>query len=148
MDVYQMEQMAGSIVKNRQLFSEHFSGTWTISYQFTKIGLKLDYTGNVISPMKLPTVANDYRSAESPWFSIQNIKFSKTLKKSITLNAGLRNLLNYTPPSNSILRAFDPFDRTINDVTTNPNGYTFDPSYIYSTFQGINAFFGVTFNLK
>ncbi len=148
MDVYQMEQLAGNLVKNRQLFSEHFSGTWTISYQFTKIGLTLDYTGNLISPMKLPTVANDYRSDESPWFSIQNIKLSKTLKKSITINAGLRNLLNFTPPSNSILRAFDPFDRTINDPTTNPNGYTFDPSYIYSTFQGINAFFGVTFSLK
>jgi outer membrane receptor for ferrienterochelin and colicins len=148
MDVYQMEQTTNQLIKNRQLFSEHFSGTWTVSYVFYKIGLTLDYTGNIISPMKLPIVENDYRADESPWFSIQNIKFSKSIKKDISLSVGLRNFLNFTPPSNSIMRAFDPFDQTANNILTNPNGYTFDPSYIYSSFQGINAFFGINFKLK
>lgn len=148
MDVYQMERNSTGFEKKRQLFSEYFSGTWTVSYLINKIGLMIDYTGNLISPMKLPTVENDYRPSNSPWFSIQNIKFSKEIKKSITISLGIRNLLNFTPPTNSILRAFDPFDRTINDVSSNPNGYTFDPTYMYSSFQGINAFLGINFKLK
>lgn len=64
------------------------------------------------------------------------------------LYAGVKNLLNFTPPANSIMRAFDPFDRNINDPVNNPNGYTFDPGYVYTSFQGIRVFFGFRYNLS
>jgi len=43
------------------------------------------------------------------------------------------------------LRANDPFDQNINDPIDNPEGYTFDASYMYASFQGINLVFGVSF---
>ena len=50
-------------------------------------------------------------------------------------------------PKNSILRANDPFDKNVNSPD-NPNGYTFDPSYVYTTFQGVRGFFGVRYTIK
>ena len=57
----------------------------------------------------------------------------------------LRNFTNFTPPKYSILRANDPFDQNINDPIDNPEGYTFDASYMYASFQGFNLVFGVSF---
>jgi outer membrane receptor for ferrienterochelin and colicins len=45
------------------------------------------------------------------------------------------------------MRAFDPFDKTADDVVTNPNGYTFDPSYNYASLQGRRGFVGLRWNL-
>ena len=71
------------------------------------------------------------------------------------LYLGVKNLLNFTPPSNSIARAFDPFDKEVqfdsggNVVLSNdnPNGLTFDPSYVYTSNQGIRLFLGLHFTI-
>ncbi len=144
MDVFQKENG----VKSRPLLTETISGTFTISYKIPKIGLSFDYTGNMIGPMLLPVLTNDFRDSESPFYSIQNFQVTKTLKGSMELFVGVKNLLNFTPPANSIMRAFDPFDKNINDTVNNPNGYTFDPGYVFTSFQGIRAFFGFRYNLS
>lgn len=126
--------------KKRQLLTENFTGTWSASYKFSKPKLSIDYTGNIYGPMLLPVLENDYRAKESPLFSVQNIKITKQLKKGWKVSFGVQNLLDFTPPKNSIMRAFDPFDKNV-DVN-NPNKYTFDPSYVYTSFQGINFFVG------
>ena len=113
-----------------------------------KIGLSFDYTGNMFGPMLLPSLTNDFRDSESPFYSIQNFQFIKTLKGSMELYVGVKNLLNFTPAANSIMRAFDPFDKNINDPVNNPNGYTFDSSYVFASFQGIRVFFGFRYNLN
>jgi outer membrane receptor for ferrienterochelin and colicins len=151
MDVYDVEQN----VKTRQLLTEQFSGVWTISYAFSKSKVKIDYTGSVYSPMRLPLLGDlDPRSPNSPWFTIQNIRINKVLKQ-FNLFASVQNLLNFTPDANSIARSFDPFDR---NVQTNPNGdvistvsnpyaLTFDPSYVFASNQGRRFTIGLNYTL-
>jgi outer membrane receptor for ferrienterochelin and colicins len=66
----------------------------------------------------------------------------------------VKNLLNYTPPSNSIARAFDPFDQgvqfapdgTVLPSPNNPNALSFDPTYLFAPNQGIRGFLGIRFH--
>ncbi|MGB0887004.1 MAG: TonB-dependent receptor [Vicingaceae bacterium] len=147
-DVFEMnEDENGDLKKEKQLLTENVSGTYSVSYEFKKPKIKIDYSGNLYGPMKLPLVENDIRSEYSDWYSIQNIQLTKTFKKNWEIYGGIKNILNFTPPDNSILRANDPFDKNVNSPD-NPNGYTFDPSYVYATFQGIRIFFGVRYTLR
>ena len=142
MEVYEVsENELGNLEKQPQLLTENISGTFGVSYEFTKQKVKIDYTGNLYGPMKLPLVENDFRPEYSDWYSIQNIQITKEFKKGWEIYGGVKNLLNFTPPNNSILRANDPFDKNVNSPD-NPNGYTFDPTYVYTTFQGIRGFLG------
>ena len=149
LDVYAMNKTPDNILKReQQLFAEKYTGTWSVSYQIQKLNVRIDYTGSLYGPMKLPLVENDFRDEFSKPFSLQNIKVSKSFKSGIFLNCGVRNLLNFTPPSNSILRAHDPFNKNSDDVTENPYGYEFDPTYIYSSFQGITFFGGISYEFN
>ncbi|MES2395604.1 MAG: TonB-dependent receptor, partial [Bacteroidota bacterium] len=127
-----------------QLQTPNFLGNFSLSYTFSKIGINIDYTGNVTSPMNLPVVPNDYRPEQSPWFTIQNIQVSKKLTNGFEFYGGVKNVLNFTP-SDPILRPFDPFDKHITE--NNPNNYTFDPSYNYAPMQGRRFFIGIRYNL-
>ncbi len=153
-------------IKQRQILTERFSGVWSIGYAFKKIGVSIDYTGNIYGAMNLPTLGDlDNRPSESPVWSIQNIQFTKKFKKGFEIYGGVKNLLNYTPPANSIARSFDPFDKgvTFSDGTNvglngqvvpqgqvvatsnNPNALTFDPTYVFAPNQGIRSFAGVRY---
>lgn len=143
---------------SRQILTENFTSSFAVGYKSEKLGLSVDYTGKVYSPMRLPLLGElDDRPEYSPWFSIQNIQITKVLGKSdqFEIYGGIKNLLNYTPPSNSIARAFDPFDRNVifnEDGTavatqSNPNALTFDPAYVYTSNQGIRGFIGIRYNL-
>jgi outer membrane receptor for ferrienterochelin and colicins len=146
MDVYQKEEDGtGNLVKLPQIQTSPFSGTFALSYTLRKPQITLDWTGNFFSPMHLPVVPNDYRPEKSPWYSIQNLQFTKTFGNGLQIYGGVKNLLNFIPKGDVILRAFDPFDKTANDPVNNPNGYTFDPTYIYAPMQGMRAFLGVRY---
>jgi len=143
MDVYRVEKdSTGISQKLPQLFAPHFSANYAVSYSFYKIGLSIDWTGKVNSPMHLPVVPNDFRHELSPWFCIMNIQLTKRLPKNFEIYAGVKNLLNFIP-QDPILRPFDPFDKNADDPVSNPNGYTFDPSYNYAPVQGVKGFAGV-----
>lgn len=129
------ENEFGEEVKERQLLTEQVTGTWSISYSFDRIGLSLDYTGNIYGPMRLPIVENDPRPDNSPWWSLQNIQVTKKIKSGLHMYGGVKNLLDFTPPDNSILGADDPF------------GDQFDPTYVYAPFQGTRGFIGLRYNL-
>ncbi len=45
------------------------------------------------------------------------------------------------------MRAFDPFDKYVNDPVNNPKGYTFDTEYNYASLQGTRLFAGIRYNL-
>lgn len=155
MDVFSMENN----IKMPQLFTEHFTGVWNIGYTFYPIGLTIDYTGNVYSPMRLPLLSNtDPRSEYAPWWSIQNIQLTKKIRRSIEIYGGVKNLLNWTPNKGNpflIARSHDPFDKQVlfdNNgqalvTPDNPYGLTFDPSYVYAPNQGIRGFLGVRWTL-
>jgi len=148
LDVYNMDKdETGNLKRTEQLLTEHVSGTFGVAYTFYKPKIKIDYSGNLYGPMKLPLVENDFRPAYSDWYSIQNIQITKTFSKGWEIYGGIKNLLNYTPPAYSILRPNDPFDKNVN-AADNPNGYTFDPTYVYASNQGIRGFFGVRYTFK
>ncbi|MFY0606752.1 MAG: TonB-dependent receptor [Cyclobacteriaceae bacterium] len=142
--------------RSRQLLTESVQGVWSMGYTFQGIGLTVDYTGNLYGPMRLPLLGTeDNRDEYSPWWSIQNIQFTKTIGREWEIYGGVKNLLNFTPPSNSIARAFDPFDRGVEfdaqgqviATPQNPNALTFDPTYVYASNQGIRGFLGVRYAL-
>lgn len=139
-------------IATRQLLTERFTGVWNIGYTFGNSGFSLDYTGNVYGPMRLPLLGDlDDRPEYSPWWSIQNIQLTRRFTKGWEVYGGVKNLLNYTPPANSIARAFDPFDKNVQfdgngqvvATPDNPNALTFDPTYVFAPNQGIRGFLGV-----
>ncbi|WP_343700710.1 TonB-dependent receptor [Chitinophaga sp.] len=144
MDVYEKEGNG----KTRPMLTERFSGTWAVSYSFPRAGLSVDYTGNVYGPMLLPVQPNDPRPSRSPVWSIQNVQLTRKFTGGWELYGGVKNLLNFLPPRNSIAHAHDPFDKNVGynaDGSVDPYGLTFDPSYVFAPNQGIRGFLGVRF---
>lgn len=151
MDVYSMDNG----IKERQMFTERMSGVWNIGYTLHRIGVSVDYTGNVYSPMRLPLLSDkDPRKEYSPWWSTQNIQLTKKIKRNIELYGGVKNLLNWTPNRGNpfiIARSHDPFDKEVKFdangqalVTPgNPYALTFDPTYMYAPNQGRRVFLGM-----
>ena len=136
---------SGELIKSRQLLAEKYSVKRTLIYNLEKIGLEINYAATNYGPIRLPLLQNDFRSEYSLPYTIHNVKFSKNFNNGWSTFLGLRNFTNFTPPDYSILRSNDPFDNNINDPIDNPNGYTFDASYMYASFQGINIVFGGSF---
>ena len=138
------ENSTGEIVKNQQLLAEKYSIKWSLNYWFEKLGLDIVYSATNYGPIRLPILENDFRPEYSLPYTIHNLKLSKNYNNGWTNFISIRNFTNFTPPNYSILRANDPFDQNINDPIDNPEGYTFDTSYMYASFQGINLVFGVS----
>lgn len=147
----------GNKSHGRQLLTENWTGTWSVSYHIPGTGLVVDYTGNIYGPMLLPLLSSsDPRPSESPVWSIQNIQFSRKFGRGFEIYGGVKNLLNWTPAKVTpfiIARADDPFDKRVvfgadgNPVRTtdNPYGLTFDPNYVYASNQGIRGFLGLRY---
>ena len=138
------------------VLTEKFSGVWTITYALDKYNIKLDYTGTLYGPMRLPLLGElDDRAEYSPWWSNQNIQVTKRFANGFELYGGIKNLLNYTPPANSIARAHDPFDENVKfdnsgqviPTPENPNALTFDPTYVYAPNQGIRGYIGFRYRI-
>lgn len=166
MDVHTIEENEfAQKIKARPLLTEKWTGTWAFTYPVPRLNLLLNYTGNLYGPMRLPLAGrSDPRPANSPWWSIQNIQVTWSKPGGVLeIYGGVKNLLNFTPPSNSIARAHDPFDNNVFDsegnagkerkgkpvpTENNPYALTFDPSYVYAPNQGIRGFLGIRFNIN
>ncbi|WP_136667604.1 TonB-dependent receptor domain-containing protein [Flavobacterium sp. H122] len=134
-------------VKTRQILTERFTGTWSVSYKFPNFPFEIDYTGNIYGPMRLPHLGqNDPRKKYSPIWSIQNIQFTFNKLKNCEVYFGIKNLLNWTPNKGNpfiIAGADDPFDEDVQS-----GELSFDPGYVYGPNQGIRSFIGVRYTLK
>lgn len=128
--------------KSRQLHAPQWTSNYMVSYILSGLKTKLDLTGNITGPMRLPVLPNDYRPEYSPWFNILNIQITQPFSKGFEIYTGIKNLFNFVP-KDPIMRPFDPFDKTAGDLSANPNGYTFDPSYNYASMQGIRVYLGL-----
>lgn len=137
----------GNQLRSWQLNTPKFTGTYLISYSFEKPKLKIDLNGNVTGPQRLTILPKDFRPEFSPWYTILNMQVSKELTNGSEIYIGAKNILNFIP-KHPIMRPFDPFDKTASDISSNPNGYTFDPSYNYAPVQGIRGYVGVRLYLK
>ena len=123
-----------------------------IEKKWINSGIILDITSNTTGPLKLPLLGDlDPRPSFSKTFHIINAQLTKSWNNVFESYGGVKNLLNFLPPENSIARPFDPFDRLVvfddtgNVVPTqnNPYSLTFDPSYVYASNQGVRFFLGL-----
>ena len=143
-------------ILTRPYLTEQFQGVWKIEKKWNPTQLVLDFTGSMTGPLKLPTLGKlDPRPEYSPTFNIVNVQLTKIWTNTIETYGGVKNILNFTPPSNSIARSFDPFDKqvvfddqgTAMSTPNNPYGLTFDPSYVYASNQGLRFFIGMRWKL-
>ena len=125
--------------------SPPFTANFFATYTFNKPQITIDLTGNIISPMLLATVPNDFRPGQSPWFSIMNIQMTKKFKHGFELFGGIKNLFNFIP-QNPILRPDDPFNHYV--AINNPNSYHFDTTYAYANVEGVKGFIGFRYTLQ
>ena len=148
------------IIQNNEteypFLTEKFSGNYRVSYSLYNPKIIFDLSGTVIGPMKLPLLgALDTRDPESPVINIMNLQTTYSFKE-FELYAGIKNIFNFKPASNSIARAFDPFDTGVEfgnngqviATPNNPNALSFDPSYVYYSNQGSNGFLGLRYHIK
>jgi outer membrane receptor for ferrienterochelin and colicins len=147
-------------IKEQQMLTERFTGTWAVSYKLRKLNVGIDYTGNVYGPMRLPLLGElDPRLPMSPTWSLQNIQFTYSGLKGVEFYGGIKNLLDFTPDRGNpflIARSNDPFDRDVEydnngqvlQTPNNPYALTFDPTYMYAPNQGRRGFFGVRVTIK
>ncbi len=134
-DVYQVtENLLGEKVKQKQLFTPAFSGTFVVGYKFRKLKLSIDYTGRVMGQQKLPHYDAPFTRPEiSPWFTIQNVQLTKEIK-SFSVYAGVKNIFNWTQSSPLV----DP---------ANPFGKDFDTAYAWGPLQVRRFFVGLRWSL-
>jgi outer membrane receptor for ferrienterochelin and colicins len=133
-------------VKSFPYLTESFQGVWRVEKKINRHGLNLDLTGSVTGPLKLPLLGDlDPRAPFSPTFSIINFQLTKRWNNTTEFYIGVKNILDFTPDKSSIARANDPFDQNL--LNDNPYNLTFDPSYVYTSNQGIRFFFGLRWNL-
>ena len=132
--------------------TERYQGVLKIEKKWINSGIILDITSNTTGPLKLPLLGDlDPRPSFSKTFHIINAQLTKSWNNIFESYGGVKNLLNFLPPENSIARPFDPFDRLVvfddtgNVVPTqnNPYSLTFDPSYVYASNQGVRFFLGL-----
>lgn len=131
--------------REQQFLAPRWSGTFMLAYE-RKGGMILDLNGQWYGPMRLPVQPNDFRPAASPWHALLNMQVRQRLPRGIEIFAGCKNLLDFVP-RDPIMRPFDPFDRRADDAGSNPQGYTFDTSYMYAPMQGRRWFAGVRCSL-
>ena len=142
--------------KTEPYLTEKFQGVWKFEKKWNDKNLIFDLTGTTIGPLRLPTLSRlDPRPDYSSTFSIVNIQLTKILKNTFEIYGGVKNIFDFTPPKNSIARAFDPFDKQVifdnsgNAIQNknNPYALTFDPSYVFASNQGFRFFFGLRYKI-
>lgn len=141
----------GVLVWERQLQAPVFSGTFSAGYKLKRWKTSIDFTGKINGPMRLPVLPNDFRPEYSPAYALANVQLTQPIGQRFALYVAVKNLLNFFP-DNPLIHADDPFDRlggkywladgTANPVT-NPNAYTFDPSYNYAPLQKRRLVWGI-----
>lgn len=121
--------------KEQQEFAPTFSGVFSVNYKLLKLRSTLSYTGRITGPMALPTYDAPFDRAEiSDWFTEQNFLVQTDLGRGIGIQAGVRNIFNYTQQSPLI----NP---------TAPFSDEFDTAYAYGPLQGRRFVFGMQWQL-
>lgn len=156
MDVYvRQADENGKMVKTRQVYAPEWSGTYLLSVPVKKWSTTFDLTGTFTGPMRLPVFPNDFRPENSPWYTLLNLQATRRFGGHVEVYVSGKNLLNFLP-RNPILHPDDPFDRPGGrywlangnpNPVTNPNGFTFDPTYNYAPMQGFRLMLGVRLHM-
>jgi outer membrane receptor for ferrienterochelin and colicins len=129
--------------KNMELFAPSFSGVFSVGYEWPLKRIKVDYTGQVVGPMHLPTYAEEWVKEEiSPWYTVQHLKVEKIISKKISTYIAIRNMFNFSQGSPLIDASAGNNSETNESwqVGFSPN---FDTSYVYGPTRGRRYLIGV-----
>ncbi len=126
------------------MFSSRLNTNLNLTYDLPRLKTKVDYQVVGYSPMRLPILPNDFRPEYSDWYFIHQVQITNTSIKNLDVYVAVKNIFNFLP-SNPIMRANDPFDKSVN--VNNPNNYTFDTTYGYAPMQGRRVLIGLRYHL-
>jgi len=146
--------------KSVPYFTERLSANYVVSYEIIQPKILIDYSANLVGPMRLP-LQNEYdpRPSKSPISNIQNLQVTKEFNANFKIYGGIKNIFNFVPYKNLpfiISRSQDPFDKkviyeesgAVQRNAENPYGLTFDPTYVYASLQSRRMFLGIKYNIQ
>lgn len=152
MDVFQVEKdLNGSMNREDQILAPKSQGSLSFSLTLPKALGVLDLTASYYGKMRLATVTNDHRPDYSKPYTLLNLQWSKQIKENFEIYISAKNLLDFIPREDVILRSHDPFDKKVLfdsqgnalSTTENPRAQTFDTGYNYAPLQGFRILAGI-----
>lgn len=122
-------------VREEGFFAADVRAVFSATYNARALPLRVDYTGTVTGPMRLPAYDEPFaRPVASPTYSIHNAQATWTFASNSEAYLSIKNLFDYTQPSPLI----DP---------ANPFGDAFDTAYVYGPMRGRHLMFGLRFGV-
>ncbi|HEX3157132.1 MAG TPA: TonB-dependent receptor [Gemmatimonadaceae bacterium] len=113
--------------RRRVPFSPGAQVVWTLGYKLAAVGLALDWSGRVQSPVHLP--AFEGLADRSPWLTEQHVQATHTLRTGVELFAAVKNVFG-TVQDDPLVDAANPF------------GDRFDTARVYGPTQGRRVLLG------
>lgn len=118
-------------VREAVLFAPGFRAVAGATLNLSRIPLRLDYTGTLTGPMRLPGYQAPFeRATRSPLHSVHNLLATLRVREGFEGYLQLRNLFDYAQPSPLV----DP---------ENPFGDAFDTAWVYGPIRGRSVQVGV-----
>lgn len=112
-------------------FAPVFTADLTLTWAVQGDDGVLDWTGRLVGPMALPRHPD--RAARSPWFTEQNLQFTRRIGGEAFAILGVKNLLD-TRQRDPIVAPGDPF------------GPEFDTNFVWGPTQGRRVLLGLQWN--
>lgn len=126
---------AGDGGKEDAFFAPSVRATLGATYQLRGLPLRLDYTGTVTGPMRLPEYEAPFqRPTRSPTYGLHNLQGTWRGGEGTELYLSVKNALDYVQPT-PLVAPEDPF------------GEDFDTAYIYGPMRGRHLLVGVRYGL-
>lgn len=123
-------------IREDAFFAPEVRATFGATYRFRSTPLRLDYTGTVTGPMRLPEYESPFeRPTRSPAFSLHNLQGTWSLNGGRTeLYLNVKNLFDYVQPTPLV----DP---------GNPFGEDFDTAYVFGPMRGRHLLMGIRYGI-
>ncbi len=130
-DVYTVE----ADDQSDEFFAPNIRGVLSATYNVRSLPMRVDYTGSITGPMRLPVYAAPFTRAErSPMYSIHNVQTSWRIENGAEFYLSVKNIFDYVQPTALI----DP---------ANPFGDDFDTAYVYGPLRGRHIMLGLRYGV-
>lgn len=127
--------LTGAGQREDEFFAPGVRGVLSATYNARRVPVRLDYTGSITGPMRLPAYDEPFARAErSPTYTLHNVQASWRTGAGAEIYASVKNVLDYVQPSALV----DPGD---------PFGDAFDTAYVYGPLRGRHLMVGFRYGL-
>lgn len=118
-----------------EFFAPKVRGVLSATYNVRSLPMRIDYTGSITGPMRLPAYAAPFtRAVRSPTYSTHNVQTSWRIENGAEFYLSVKNIFDYVQPSALI----DP---------ANPFGDDFDTAYVYGPLRGRHIMLGLRYGV-